>query len=217
MIRRGYFAWVLAGLLIGAMRIDSSPLSRQAERKRNAVDFADKRVSEKFEAFEKQQDAARVYEALEIVEAAGRDVPARDVAARKEAFSRWLHFFAELDRSIDPHWDPKDVPVKGATPPPGHGVVFPSGEVDPATIPDPVARAKYIEALKASKDYAGRYNLQLQLRRIDERAMRSLEGLIRERYTKSEGDRQEFEELLAASRVSESRKERLQALAAKQQ
>jgi hypothetical protein len=42
--------------------------------------------------------------------------------------------------------------------------------------------------------------------------MRFLERLLAERYTKSEGDRQEFEGLLAASPVNKLRKERLRAL-----
>ena len=175
------------------------------------MDLTDKQVAEKFAAFEKNQDPAPVHEALNLIEAAERDVPVDDTAARKQAFSRRLRFFAALDRNIDPKWDPKNVPVKGATPPLTHGIVYPSGEVDPATIPDPAVRAEYERALKASKDYEKWYDVQFQLRRIEERAMRFVELLLAEKYTNSEGDRQELEELLAASPVNDLRKERLRA------
>ena len=176
------------------------------------MDLIDKQVTKKFAAFEKEQEPALVYEALETLEAAEHDAPPGDVAARRRVVSRWLRFFAALDRNIDPMWDPKDVPVKGVTPPLSHGVVYGSGEVDPSTIPDPVARAQYEQALKASKDYDKWYRVQLQLQRIDERAMRFVGWLLAERYTDSPADRQEFEELLAASPMNDARKERLRAL-----
>lgn len=178
------------------------------------MDLTDKQVTEKFAAFEKEQDPTLVHEALNLIEAAERDMPAGDAAARKQALSRRLRFFAALDRYIDPMWDPEDIPVKGVAPPLSHGPVYGSGEVDPATIPDPAVRAEYERALKASKDYEKRYDVQLQLRRIDERAMRFVERFLAERYTNSE-DRQEFEELLSASPVNDLRKEKLRALVPK--
>jgi hypothetical protein len=183
-----------------------------AEQTLSAVDLTDKQVTEKFAAFEKDQDPTLMHEALDLIEAAERDVPAGDTAARKQALSRRLRFFAALDRNIDPKWDSKNMPVKGVTPPITRGIVYPSGEVDPSTIPDPAVRAEYERALKANKDYEKRYDVQFQLRRIDERAMRFVERLLAERYTESLADRQEFEELLAASSVSEARKEQIRAL-----
>jgi hypothetical protein len=117
-----------------------------------------------------------------------------------------------LDRNIDSTWDVKNVPVQGAPLPSTHGIVYPSGEVDPSTIKDPSERAEYERALKASKDYAKWYDIQYQLRRIDERAMRFVELLLAGMYSNSEGDRQEFEDVLAASPVNEVRKEHLRAL-----
>jgi hypothetical protein len=174
------------------------------------MDITDKHVAEKFAEFEKEHDPALVYQALDAVEAAERDASAEDAEARRRAVSRWLGFMAMLDRVIDPKWDAKNVPVKGVAPPSTHGAIYGTGEVDPATIPDPAARAEYEQALKASKDYEKWYGVQFQLRRIDERAMRFVEWLLAERYTNSEEDRQEFEELLAASPVTDQRKERLQ-------
>lgn len=212
LIETAYFASVFAGSLIGTAHIFVSPF---AEQRWSIMDYIDKQVMEKFAAFEKEQDPTLVHEALDLIEAAERGLPAGDTAERKQALSRRLRFFAALDRNIDPMWDPEHIPVKGVAPPLSHGAVYGSGEVDPATIPDPAVRAEYERALKASKDYEKRYDVQFQLRRIDERAMRFVERLLAERYTNSEEDRQEFEELLAVSPVNELRKERLQALTPK--
>jgi len=179
------------------------------------MDVTGRRVTRKFAAFAKEQDPTRVLEALDAVAAAQRDLPDADVAARQRAVSQWLLFFTALDRHIDPQWDQTKVPVKGTAPPPTHGVVFPSGEVDPATIPDPVARAEYERALNISKDYRAWYGVQFQLRRIEENATRLVKLLLAERYTNSEEDTREFERLLAESTVNEQRRERLRALMAK--
>lgn len=179
------------------------------------MDSIDKYVMEKFAAFEKEQEPTLVHEALDAIEAAERGMRAGDMAARKQALSRRLSFFAALDRSIDPMWDPEDIPVKGVTPPLLHGAIYGSGEVDPATIPDPSVRAEYERALKANKDYQKRYDVQLQLRRIDGRATRFVERLLAERYTDSPADRGELEELLASSSVSDARKKQLRMLVRK--
>ena len=203
------YLWVFAGLLIGTACVLVSPLEVQTL---STMDLTDKQVTEKFAAFEKNQDPTLVHEALDLIEATERDIPADDTAARKQALSRRLRFFAALDRNIDPMWDLKNVPVKGAAPPLTHGIVYSSGEVDPSTIPDPAVRAEYERALKASKDYEKWYDVQFQLRGIDERAMLFVERFLAERYTNSEEDRREFDALLAASPVSEARKQRLRAL-----
>jgi len=170
---------------------------------------------EKVAEFEKKRDPTLIYEILDSIEAAESAMPVGDAAARKLATSRRLRFFAALDRNMDPTWNQKDVPVQGVPPPPSsHGMVYSSGEVDPASIQDPEERARYVQALKANKDAQQRYSVQLQLRRIDERAMRFFERFLTDRYANSERDRQEFQELLAASPVNESRKEHLRALMA---
>jgi hypothetical protein len=89
-----------------------------------------------------------------------------------------------------------------------HGIVYGSGEVDPATIPDPQARAQYVQALKANKEAHREYFIQAQLRSIDERAMLFTKHLLADaRITKAELD-----DLLAQSSVDESRKQRLRQL-----
>lgn len=178
------------------------------------MDEIDKRVSEQFDAFERDGDVSRAFEAFEVTEGAQRDVARGDAAARMMAVSRWLRFFAALDRYIDPHWDPNALPVKSATLPAEHGVVYPSGEVDPSTIPDAAERARYERELEANKRYARHYTAQLALRRIDERAMGTLGRLLTEKYNATPADREELERLLSDSSASAELKERLRGLVA---
>jgi hypothetical protein len=180
------------------------------------MDSVDQQVMEKFAEFEGERDPSSIYEALDLIEATEAQLPIADAAARKLAVSRRLGFFAALDRNIDPMWDSTAEPVKGVPAPLPHGMVYGSGEVDPATIPDPEVRARYVQAVKANKDENQRYFVQGQLRLIDERALRFVERLLADRYTDSSADRTELEELLAASPVNEQRKERLRALMPKQ-
>jgi len=176
------------------------------------MDSTDQRVAEKFAAFDNDQDPTRIEEAFKIVEDANRDVMPGDRAARKEGLLRWLRFLAALDREIDPNFGPLDTAVPGAPPPPVHGPVQPSGEVDPATIPDPVARAEYVRALQASREKHRRFFVQTQLRRIDERAMLFVKVFLASNYTSSEADRQEMEGLFSAAPVNDSQKERLRSV-----
>ena len=194
---------------MGAACISAAPLAERMEHKGTVMDLIDERVAEKMAAFEEEQDPTLVHESLDLIEAAERNVSAGDTTARKQAFARRLRFFAALDRNIDPMWNPEDKPAKGASPPLSHGAVYGSGEVDPATIPDPAVRAEYVRALQASKDYEKRYDVQFQLRRIDERAMRFVERFLAERYSESQTDRQELDELLSAAPINDSRKKQL--------
>lgn len=171
--------------------------------------ITNRRVAQKLAEFEKAQDPTLLHETLELIEAAERAVPTGGRAEGREVLARRLRFLAALDRTIDPSWDLKKQPIKGAPLPSSHGVVYPSGEVDPSTIPDPVERAAYERALKASKDYEKWYDVQFQLRQIDERAMRFVERFVAERFARSPADMRVLEELLAESSVSAERKERL--------
>lgn len=176
------------------------------------MDSTDKRVAEKFAAFDRDQDPTRIEEAFKIVEDANRGVTPGDRAARKEGLLRWLRFLAALDREIDPGFAPLDTAVPGAPLPPVHGPVQSNGEVDPATIPDPAARAEYVRALQASRKKHRWFSAQTQLRRLDEQAMVFVKVFLASNYTSSEADRQEMEALFSAAQLSEPRKKRLRAV-----
>jgi len=174
------------------------------------------RVAQKLDSFEKEKDPDMVYEAMEIIEAADRDIRTWDAAARRQAISRWLNFLASLERFIDPKWDEAAKPVRGTIPPAMEGIVYVSGEVDPESIPDPNARAQYVQALKASEDYARWYDVQYQLRQIEARAMLFIRQILAERFPATQSGRQELEELLATSGLDDVRKERLRAFLTEQ-
>jgi hypothetical protein len=204
---------MLMALLIGDAGLAASAGAQSDRQIEGPMDDIAQQEKEKFAEFHKTQDPKFVYQALDLIEAAEAKVPAGDTAARMLAILHRLQFFAELDRNIDPAWDAKDVPPKGVPPPPtASGVVYSSGEVDPASIPDPQERARYVEALKENKKRNQQYSVQSQLRSIDERSMRFMEPLLAETYTNSEKARKEFEGLLASSQLSEARKQRLLAL-----
>ena len=64
--------------------------------------------------------------------------PTRYFAVRHQSAQAWLAALREIDRSLDPNFDPKDVPAVSIVPPRIKGVGYPSG-VDPKAIPDPEA------------------------------------------------------------------------------
>jgi len=202
--------------LIGIAALSNSPQSQRQNRAGHTMESTDQQMTEKLADFEKRRDPDVLYQALESIEAAEAAVPVGDVAARKLAVSRRLQFFGALDRFIDPAWNEQNVPPQGVPPPAGwNGMVYSSGEVDPEKISDPEVRTKYVQALKDNKAAQQRYSAQLQLRRIQDRAMLLFGRFINDKFTASERDRQEFEQLLAASPVSGARKEALRALVSK--
>ena len=169
-------------------------------------------ITEKLGGFTAEQDVTRIYEVLDALEAAERDLPPSD-ATRRLAIERRLYFLAALDDHIDPRWDGARRPPVAAPPPPSHqGPVYPTGQVDPSDIADPAERAEYERAVAVSKAYARWYDTQSQLRRIDERATRFLELLLREQYRDTAAERDEFEALLAASPLDEARRQAVRAL-----
>jgi hypothetical protein len=54
-----------------------------------------------------------VHEALDLIEATEREVPAGDTAVRKYSLSRRLRFFAALGRNIESMWDPEEYSSEG--------------------------------------------------------------------------------------------------------
>jgi hypothetical protein len=176
------------------------------------MDVTDERLADSLAAFEKEQDPTLLHQALDLIEAAEREIPPGDTAARRKAVSWRLRFFATLERHIDPRWNVDEQPVLEISPPVTRdGVVHGSGAIDPASIADPVERAEYERALKASMEQVRWYEAQYQLRRLDERAMRFAELFLAQRYTGSPEEGRELEELLAEWPVDETRKERLRA------
>jgi hypothetical protein len=202
-------------MLIAMASVSAGPLAHGQEQAGRTMNSLDQRMTETVAEFEKKRDPTLLYEILDSLQAAEAAIPVGDTAARKLAVTRRLRFFEVLDRSLDPTWNQNNPPPQGVPPPPVHGIVYSSGEVDPASIPDPEERARYVQALKANKDARRQYSVQFDLRRIDERAMLFFGRFLTDRYNESEHDRTEFEGLLAASAVNEARKAQLRALMAR--
>ena len=208
-------ARVFLGMLIAITSLSAGPLFQGQKQARRTMNSIDQRITETVAEFEKKRDPTLLYEILDSLQAAESAIAMGDTAARKLAVARRLRFFAVLDRSFDPTWNQNNPPPRGVPPPSVHGIVYSSGEVDPASIPDPEERARYVQALKANKDAQREYSVQLDLRRIDERAMLFFERFVTDRYGQSQDDRKEFDELLAASPVNETRKQQVRALMAR--
>jgi hypothetical protein len=175
------------------------------------ADPVDQRVDALYATFAHDRDPMLVQQALDEIEAAGTDLGMGDPTARRQSLARWLRFLAQLDRFLDPAWKQEDRPVHGVAPPTPHGPVFPSGDVDPSTIPHPAVRAAYERALRQSREREREYRVQFELRRLDDRAMHLVALLLRGTYP-DPMDEQELDDLLAASPAEGSRKARVRAL-----
>jgi hypothetical protein len=159
-----------------------------------------------------ENDPSHIHRALEEVKAAQRHTAAGDTVARQRTLSLTLELLASLDQQIDPKWDPKDAPVRRAPPRVPGLSVKPNGEVDPAEISDPETRARYEQELRAIKESSKHRSAQLELRRLDEHTTDHLKLFVERCYTGSDADRQEFEESVEASSLSDARKNSLRKL-----
>lgn len=145
-------------------------------------------------AFETEGEPERLracYMALENVAPAQEASPESRVTVRAAALSLWLHLLQVLERTLDPRFNPDDLPDNQVQPPPTTGGVrYPPGAA-PALIDDPRARAEYEQAIAANRAKADQYRLQIQLRRLDEQITPRAEAFIRHAYTCHPDDRQE--------------------------
>ena len=91
-IEFAYFTWVFAGLPIGVKGISASPLVEWTRQTESTMDSITQRVIESFAGMEKGRDPTLVHEALDMIEAAEREIPLGDAAARKRALSRRFFF-----------------------------------------------------------------------------------------------------------------------------
>lgn len=111
---------------------------------------------------------------------------------RMESLLLWLRLLQLLDRSLDPNFNPADVPEKLVEPPP-----IPGGEIlrpgaDPSRIADPKARAQYERAIAANRAKNKNYQTQIHLRRLKEQLPSQAESFIRNSYSSAPGDQREL-------------------------
>jgi len=138
----------------------------------------------------------QAYLALENVLLLEEDDPKIRGQLRTDSLYMWLHLIQLLDHSLDPDFNPDDVPERAVQPPPtSEGVVYPPG-ADPALIDDPRARAEYEKAIAANNAKTTHYVLQTDFRRLDESITPLAEEFIQNFYTPTPGDQKELKTVI---------------------
>lgn len=171
-----------------------------------------KKIDDVFAAFERERDPELLYSALHEVEDVHRETEPEDRDACKRGLSLLLNFLAALDQEIDPKWNPKEKLVRRVPPPVPDAPDSVNSHVDPATITDPAIRARYERDLKTIREKLQRYNVQFELRGIEERTVDDLKLFAEACFTGSSADRREFEELLDTSSLSDVRRKKFRKL-----
>jgi hypothetical protein len=133
---------------------------------------------------------------------------------RKDKAALWFDILAVIDKNTDPDYNPTNVDfsisIEGPTPPPdGIGGIKYAPGVDPSVLKDTTARSNYVAALIVWRDRIDKLNFQASLMRINSVVSRDVEIFLRSYYTSSEADKQELNEILEQSTLSESRKQQL--------
>lgn len=165
--------------------------------------------------FEKQKNPDRLEGAgdrlQQIVLADQPDLDERR-ALRREALLTWLALVATIDASLDPRFDPDDLPSLRVEPPRSNGVQFPPG-VDPSVITDPAARREYERLIAENDQKTESYNRQIKLRRLDARLTPRLATFIRSAYSSiNPDDQREVVECIRTAGLTPKRADSLRGL-----
>ncbi|MGH7953128.1 MAG: hypothetical protein ACREFE_14600 [Limisphaerales bacterium] len=131
---------------------------------------------------------------------------------RKEKTRLWLNVLEVIDRHIETNIPP--VSISGFVHPPhGYkGKVGMNGMLPPDTN-DVADYAYYVAAVKANKENAKKTHFRYELERINDWDAKSgVEQFLKSSYISSESDKQEFQELLNQSTLSDARKQKLRDL-----
>jgi len=172
----------------------------------------EKKIADGFAAFETEQDPQLLYVALNEIEDVQRYAVPEHRDACRRGLSLLLSFMAELEPHIDAKWERKKVPPLGVPLPVPDLPVYGTGEVDPAAIADPAIRARYEQELKTNRENWVRYNVQFQLRGVEERAVDDLKLFAERCFAGSSANRQEYEQLLNTSSLSDRLKKKFRKL-----
>ena len=151
----------------------------------------------------------QAYSALANVSlSAEKDFPDR-IQLRKTVLHRWLCLLAQLDRHLDPNFNPEDMPQLVVAPPITKGDVLHRPGVNPVKIKEPQARAQYEAAIAANQTKSVNYNLQTDLRRIDERINHRIKIFIMDSYAATIDDQREINLAIESDIQSPQRKAQL--------
>jgi hypothetical protein len=178
----GTLAVIGTALLSGAP--DQGQNLREILRGRHMAQ-ATTEAAAKIAEFEKTKDVESLRAAmnsLSRVDLGAEQDAARRLATRKDVLQVWLAFFAEIDKNLDPKFDPNEQHYVKLTPPPADGIELPSG-ASPDMIKDPKKRKEYEDAIKENDRKTEAYNLQTRLRRLDAEAVINFERFLRGAYS----------------------------------
>jgi len=180
------------------------------------IDQATAKLSE-FEKAKSIDQLQQAVEAMERVLHPGAATATGVAAARQQQARMWLRLLAAMEQSLDPKFDPDDVPEVKAIPPLSREGEQLHAMADARAIRDPAARAQHEKILKTNREKAERYRFQTRLRRIEPHIWADVEGYFGRFYTSSRADRKEVDGLLKSVTLSAARKEKLRAIPAKKQ
>ena len=105
----------------------------------------------------------------------------------------WFQAWERLLGSIDPTWDPDDLPASSVSPPSATGL--PAG-VMPEAIKDPHLRAQYKAAVEANREKSAYYRQQYRIRKLDRRFSPKAERYIITAYSQPPPDFEELQKFL---------------------
>ncbi len=169
------------------------------------------------EEFEKTKDVTNLENAIraaEQIDISKLTEVQKEAQLRHRTVKLWLGILAAIDRSLDPKFDPNDLPEESITPPPSGAIEYPSA-IDPSAIRDPVVRAQYEKALKENSQKAEHYRLQTKLRRLNPHATVDVDRFLTNYYTDSAADHADLESLLGELKLSSWRRQHLRSLVRK--
>ena len=93
----------------------------------------------------------------------------------------WFQVWKRLREAHDPEWDPDELPMSHAQPPPGSGV---RAGAAPEAVEDPELRARYIQAIEANRKRTEYYGVQYKLRKLNDRFFKRAESYIIRAYSR---------------------------------
>lgn len=112
---------------------------------------------------------------------------------RKKQAKLWLHAWQRVARTIDPHWDPDDLPQMNVMPPSGTWIL---AGVAPDAIEDPELRAQHEAAIALNERKAARHREQYRARQLRERWLNTGERFLIHAYMIAPDASSELEALL---------------------
>lgn len=151
----------------------------------------------------------QAYETLSGVEVLCEQAPDFRLELRAMSLKAWLKLIVFLDESLDPEFNPDDVPSLLVEPPVASDGVIHRPGTDPVKISDPDKRAEYEKAIIMNRKKAENYSRQIDLRRLDKRIVARFKDYIRSCYTELPMDQLQWENAIENSIKNNTRQQSL--------